>query len=236
MKYLFVSFCVLFLYISAFAQTKAPVCYCPTASKWGPKYEKGTKANRIFDLGNGQSIALCGYAEKKLIRGKTLYSEFVLSACGSADAIGVWGALETCNIETANDTLLVNILKLLPATPKATETYFTWTTERFYYTQMKLKRTITINPELPKYSPTQIGVVLSLYDQHNVNDNSDAVAELADKLLLCALSGSKQAENDLRNFSKKFKNLDGATAESYDNTYRMFQLWQKQGFKSVEVK
>lgn len=89
---------------------------------------------------------------------------------------------------------------------------------------------------MPKYSAAQIAAVLNLYNHQNINDNSDKVAELADKLLLCAMSGSKQAESYLETFPKRFKNLDGATAESYDNTYRMFQLWQKQGFKTVELK
>jgi len=237
MKNIVLFFAALFLCFSSFAQKSAPGCYCPTKGLKGmpSPYKPNTKATRIFDLGNARSIALCGYEEKKLIKGKILYSGFVLSVCGSDRPIDFWGETKYCDIKQNKDTLYVETLTELPATPTGKETLTAWTIERFYFAGDKLKRTLTVDPKLPKYSAAQIATVFKLYAT-TADDNSDKVAELADKLFICAISGSKQAGKYLETFKTKFTRLDGATAESYDYTFGMFKLWQKQGYKTVDIK
>jgi len=63
----------------ASAQKPAPVCKCLDTTF----VSTAAKPLKIFHFSNGRSIGLFGYEETKLIRGKTLYSEFVLSECGT---------------------------------------------------------------------------------------------------------------------------------------------------------
>lgn len=186
----------------------------------------GAKPIKIFRFSNKKSVGLFGYEETTLIKGKTLYSEFVLSECGAKKVIKFWGAVLTCDVTFANDTVYVKTLYDFPVGKGMKPMYLPWTIERIYFSGSKATRNLMINPAIPKYTPAQIARVQSQY-RHAPNANSDATVDLADKLLICAMSGSKKAKYLLVNFPKKFTTLDGAPAEEYDTIMRMLNLWGK---------
>jgi len=139
----------------AWAQKPAPVCKCPKT----PWVTPGTKPTRIFHFSNGRSIGLIGYEETKLIRGKTLYSEFVLSEWGAKKIIKFWGAVLTCDVTFANDTVYVKTLYDFPVGRAMKPEYLPWTIERIYFSMLrhskhsggKAVRNLTINLIRPKY-------------------------------------------------------------------------------------
>jgi len=208
--------------VFAFAQKPAPVCKCPETMY----VSAGTKPSKMFNFSNGRSIGLFGYEETELIKGRTLYSEFVLSVCGAKKIIRFWGAVETCDVSFAHDTLYVKTLYDFPVGKNMKPEYLPWTIERIYFSGGGAVRDLTIDPAIPRYTPTQSAKVLSLY-RHTPNENGDATIDLADKLLVSAMSGSKKAKYLLVNFHKKFTMLDGHPAEEYDTIMGMLNLWDK---------
>jgi hypothetical protein len=210
---------LIFIPVFVFGQNKSSNCKCP------PPYSN-LKAERIFHLTPHHSIALCGYTDTETIKGKKLYSEFTLSVCGSNKAIDFWGAIITCNVRTSKDTLIVETFGNLPVGKAMRYKQTVWRIEYFWFEHNILLRNSIVNPKLPKYTREQIANVLSLYD-HTPNLNEGKTNELADKLLISTLSGSKIAEYYLTNFRKKFTHLDGVNLESYDVTMRIFNLWKK---------
>lgn len=215
---------ILLVLIPAFAsaQKPAPVCKCPDTTF----VSSAAKPLKIFHFSNGRSIGLFGYEETKLIRGKTLYSEFVLRECGAKKIIDFWGAVLTCDVTFAHDTVYVKTLYGFPVGRAMKPEYLPWTIERIYFSGGKAIRKLAINPAIPKYTPAQVVLVFSQY-QHAPNENSDATIDLADKLLISTMSGSKKAKYLLVNFPKKFTTLDGAPAEAYDTIMGMLGLWEK---------
>ncbi|MGF7079142.1 hypothetical protein [Mucilaginibacter sp. UYCu711] len=204
----------------ALGQHHTPDCKCPV------NQYAGTSPAAIFHLANGRSIALCGSEVTDIIKGKTLYSEFVLSVCGSNKLIKFWGATDICNIRTLKDTLFVETLVNLPVGKAMSYRETIWTTERIYFIKGKLKRDSAVNFAIPKYNPSQISAVLNLYNKTK-DQNSVKTGELIDKLFISTISGSRQARTLLINFHKKFTLLDGYVAEQYDDVIRMLNLWDK---------
>jgi hypothetical protein len=219
----------LLLMISCFAsaQKSAPVCKCPKTF-W---VAAGAKPAKIFHFSNNRSIGLYGGADTEIIKGKTLYSEFVLAACGAKKIIKFWGAMLTCDVKMANDTLYVNTLYPFPIGKAMKPHYIPWTIELIYFTGSEATRDSLINPNIPKYTPAQIARVFSQY-QHTPNANNDTTIDLAEKLFISTLSGSKKAKYYLLNFHKKFTTLDGVYQEEYDTIMRMLKLWEKMSVQS----
>jgi hypothetical protein len=220
MKILFIPLLLIITVVNTFGQSNKPLCKC-AASQY-----TDTKPDTIFNLSNNVSIALCGYRETEEVRGKILFSEFVLSVCGSKKIIDFWGAVKLCNVRALKDTLFVETLTELPIGKNMTYKKAIWTVERFYFIKSKLKRDLMVNPAISKYTSDQISIVLKLYDQTK-NQNSDKTAELIDKLLISTISGSAKARNLLINFRKKFTLLDGHIFEQYDDAISMLYSWDK---------
>jgi hypothetical protein len=213
---------LMFLPVFTSAQKPMPICTCPKTM-----YESaGTKPAKIFHFSNNRSIALYGYKDTGIIKGKTLYSEFVLAECGAKKIIDFWGAVQICDVTFARDTLYVKTLYNFPVGKDMKPKYLPWTIERIFFSGGKSVRDLTINPAIPRYTAAQISKVLDLY-RHTPNTNEDATVDLADKLLISAMSGSKKAKYLLVKFPKKFTTLDGATAEGYDTILSMLKLWEK---------
>jgi hypothetical protein len=204
------------------AQKSDPVCRCPETMF----VQAGTKPTKIFHFSNNRSIALYGGTQTEIVKGKTFYQEFILTVCGAKKIIKFWEAVLICDVKMANDTLYVNTLYDFPIGKAMKPRYIPWTIERVYFTGNKTTRDSMINPHIPKYTPAQIAWVLNQY-QHTPNANNDATIDLADKLFICTLSGSKKAEYYLVNFHKKFTTLDGIYQEEYDTIIRMLKLWEK---------
>lgn len=166
------------LSISASAQNDILTCSCP-------KIYTDTKPAAIFHLSNGKSIALCGSKESDYIKGKTLYSEFVLSVCGSNKIIKFWGAVQICNVRVSSDTLYVEELVDLPIGPKMAYKKIAWNIDRIYFVNNKIKRDSLVNPRIPKYNSSEIAHVLNIY-KATKNQNEFRTAALIDKLLSVA--------------------------------------------------
>ena len=220
MKHL--NFCLICLSISyfSFGQTNNIDCKCPLSMY------SGRKADTIFFLPNKFSIALCGYKDTGIIKGRVLYREFVLSVCGSNKIIKFWGAMQVCHLKTMKDTVIVESLVDLPVGKYMRYKETVWTIEHIYFVKGKIVRDSVINLKLPKYSQSQISNVLSLYN-HSPDANNDNTSELADKLFISTISNSKKAKNYLINFRNKFTNLDGVYLEEYDTIIRMLKLWEE---------
>jgi hypothetical protein len=109
-RYLVVVFLLLFLSSFSYGQTQQPACNCPP-NKFGLS---DAKADTVFHLSNGKSVALCGYRNTNVVKGRTFYSEFVLAACGEAQVIKFWGATLVCQLHVHRDTLIVETLERLP--------------------------------------------------------------------------------------------------------------------------
>jgi len=206
----------------AWAQKPPAVCKSPDTMYITP----GTKPTKIFNFSNNRSIGLIGYEDTKLIKGKTVCQEFVLTECGAKRIIKFWGAVLTCAVTFANDTVYVKTLYDFPLGKHMKPKYLPWTIERIYFSGSKAVRDLTINPAIPRYTPAQIAKVLNLY-QHTPNENGDVTIDLANKLLICVMSGSIKAKYLLVHFQKKFTTLDGAPAEGYDTIMGMLGLWEK---------
>jgi hypothetical protein len=204
----------------AYCQMK-PACNCP---KTVYAY---TKADTVFSLTNGKRIALCGYRDTETIKGKLLFSEFVLSPCGQSHIIKFWGAVETCTLRVVKDTLFVEKLVSLPVGKNMSEQYTVWTVEPIYFVGNRVVHTFKISSHLPTYNPGQIRSVLQAYN-HTLNRNTETVTQLAYRLLISAISGSKKAHLYLTTFRQKFTKLDGDYLEEYDEAMRMLKLWNTQ--------
>jgi len=228
--------CLLLLFsLSVFAQKNDATCNCPVLNNIGiPPYPLNTKATRTFHLPNNTNIILCGYTDTSVVKGKALFSEFTLSECGTNDVLGFWGAVLSCNVKVNNDTLLVERLEPLPIGKSMKTEFRPWTTERIYYVNAELVNDIQIDPRIPKYTTSQIASVLKLYSR-TPNKNNDSLSELADKLLICVLSGSKEAERYLLNFKNKFTMIDGEVEEGYDTTLRMLKFWETHHYDVIKI-
>jgi hypothetical protein len=204
--------------VFAFGQNRTPACKCPTSMY------SGTKADTIFHLSGNASIVLCGGKDTGIIKGKVLYSEFVLSVCGSDKIIKFWGALQLCNLKVRKDRLIVETMVYLPVGKSMAYQETVWTIEHIGVVKNKVVRDSVINPQLPKYIKSQVNGVLNLY-KSTPNLNNDKTIELADRLFVSAISNDKKARYYLLNFKNKFTNLDGVYAEEYDTIISMLKLW-----------
>jgi hypothetical protein len=187
-----------------------------------------TQADTVFNLSGNVSIALCGSKDTGIIKGKVLYSEFILSVCGSNKIIKFWDAVTLCNVKTAKDNLLVETIVNLPVGKSMRYEETIWTIERIHVIKGKTVRDSIINPKIQKYTQLQISNVLDLYNLSS-NENNDHTIELADKLFICIISGSEKARVLLTNFRNKFTNLDGIYLEEYDSILRMLKQWEVNG-------
>lgn len=224
MKYLCLTVLNITLVLVVFGQKLHPNCSCPKTI-----YAE-THPDTVFYLTNGKSIALCGNRDIETVKGKTLYSEFVLSPCGSDKIIKFWGALKLCQITVVKDTLIVQELINLPVGKNMSYLETIWTVEHIYYDRGIPVTDLCINPQFPKYNESQKNKVLILY-KHSPDVNNDNTIEIADKLFISTISGSQQARNYLINFRNKFKTLDGVYLEGYDDLIRMLKLWDSKNRK-----
>jgi hypothetical protein len=211
---------LIILKFSVNAQSISPTCKCASS------IYTGTKADTVFHLTKNNYIALCGYRDLGAIKGRILYSEFVLSACGSKKIIKFWDAVTLCDLTVLKDTLFVNTIVDLPVGKGMAYEKVYWLIERIYFKKGRIIRDSIVNKAIPKYTPTQIASVLKLYNK-TPDQNSEKTALLMDRLLVAAVSGSKQAKYYLTNFHGKFTQLSGVIFEQYDTDFKMLKEWKK---------
>ncbi|MFI5163191.1 MAG: hypothetical protein ACHQHN_18070 [Sphingobacteriales bacterium] len=221
----------LFLLLGAIlflSKAQSQNCNCP-ANEFG--YPTAKKADTVFHLSNGRSIALCGY--KDTIKGRAFYSEFVLAACGEGHVIKFWGAVLNCKLHVHKDTLIIETVDSLPTGKNMQYKWTVWAIEQVYFKNGKAVKDFRINRQILKYDAQEIQSALKLYEQgikkdadsHDLNRVNDVNMETADKLFMSAISGSQQARSYLMTFRKHFGGLSGAYLEWWVDDMRKLKLW-----------
>ncbi len=198
------------------AQSTDASCNCPE-NKLAP-----TKADTVFRFSSSEAIALCGYRMNN--EKQDLFSEFVLSLCGSDTIIDFWDALELCDVALMDDTLFVNHITSLPTGDNFELVPQAFLIERLYFFDNKLIRKKDVNRAVNTYKPTQIEQVLEAYRQAD-SRLDDQKMLLANRLYVAAISGSKEARGYFLTFSDRFDALDGAYAEEYHFLQRLLKAW-----------
>ncbi|WCT14241.1 hypothetical protein [Mucilaginibacter jinjuensis] len=146
--------------VYASAQSKKPACSCPDGNIAG-----------TFGIGHQHIFVVCGSKDATTFKGRTVFSEFSLSLCGAAQPLNRWGADQLCQIHIKADTLLVEELVSLPAGSAATEQLVLWRTDHIYFTRGKVTQRMSINRDLPRFTPGQIAATLASYGKTpNVNN------------------------------------------------------------------
>src|SRR5690348_2710997 len=120
---------VLVLIIASFSYAQTQNCNCP-ANKFG--YPTAKKADTVFHLSNGKSIALCG-SRDTLPTNRVFFREFMLSVCGDKNVIKFWDAVLTCQVKVKKDTLIVETVDSLPTGKNMRYKWTVWTIERIYF-------------------------------------------------------------------------------------------------------
>jgi hypothetical protein len=173
-----------------------------------------------FEFSNGKKVLLCGYVEEQ--NRKKIYSEFVISECGTDSIIDFWSAVESYEVEFEADTLKLVKLKVLAIADSRALERSPWLTENFYYKGNILKRELRLNPKV-RYSKNQIDETLKEYESTIWKTQNTSLSEeynddkmlLANRLMIAAISGSSKADSYFKDFDYKFK-PDGAYAEWYE--------------------
>lgn len=217
----------LILVIASLAHAYSQTCNCPP-NKFG--YPEAKKADTVFHLSNGRSIALCGYKDTEVAKGRTLFSEFVLAGCGEKNIIKFWGAVKLCQLHVNRDTLLIETLDSLPTGKNLQYKWTVWTIERVFFKEGRAVKDFNINRQITRYSEQQVQAVLkeseqAIFSAADANAVNNVDMEIADKLFICALSGSKQARAYLNGFDKHFGGLSGEYLEWYNDLVRKLKEW-----------
>ncbi len=192
-------------------------CLCPESTL------ADSKVDTVFKLCNNREIALCGSRSNDST--PPIFSEFVLSECGSDSIIDFWGATENCRLDIDNDTLQVHTLVNLPTGKNFNFQMTVWTTEMIFYYKDRLLRQLLVNRQIHKYNNDEINILLRNYETTE-KKISDTTMELTCKLLIAALSGSKTAEKYFRESKTIYGALDGGYSEEYSDMVAMLDLWQ----------
>ena len=220
MKRLFtiVSLFISFVHLT-YGQSDLKTCTCPKTDL------ADSKADTVFKLSNGKSIALCGYRneESKPVN----FSEFVLAVCGQDQIIDFWGATQTCFVKTKKDTLIVETLVNLPVGKNLSFKQVVWGTDRIYFKDQTAVKSYSVNKKTPKYNKANILEVLKEFEAAK-GSMDEKKMELTNKLFIAALSSSPTALKYFKQMEFKFGELDGAFAEEYHDLTAMLALWDKQ--------
>ncbi|MFD2966428.1 hypothetical protein [Sphingobacterium bambusae] len=191
-------------------------CHCPE-NKFA-----STEADTVFRFSSHEGIALCGYRLQD--EGQMLFSEFVLTVCGTDTIIDFWDALELCDVSLEDDTLYVNHITSLPTGDNFALVPQIFLIERMYFLNGKLLRTKDVNRTVSTYEPAQIEQVLTAYRQID-SRLDDKTMLLANMLYVATISGSEEARRYFSEFDNRFEELDGAYAEEYHFLQRLLQAW-----------
>jgi hypothetical protein len=219
----------LILSVANFSYSQSQNCNCPP-NNFGLS---NVKADTVFHLSNGKSIALCGSREVNLAKNRLFFQEFVLSVCGEKKIIKFWDAVLVCQLRIKKDTLIVETLDSLPTGKNMQYKWTVWTIERIYFKNNKTVKDFGVNRQIPQYSAQEIQSALKQYERavkkdeatNNPNRVNNVNMEIADKLFISAISGSKQAATYLKAFKNHFGGLSGEYLEWWVDLMRKLKLW-----------
>jgi hypothetical protein len=200
------------------AQINKPDCNCPV------KRNISGKADTIFTFSNQASIGLCGPHSKNY----EVYTDFVLFWCGQTKVISEGSYLHPYEVKMEGDTLVVIQKHDLPIGEnlklKSTPFYI----KKYYFNGNTLVDTAYILKDIPKYSTEQIKTVLKQYAGITKNLPATDKVDIANRLILAFASGSKEAENYLITFEKKFGPFDELSGEYFYSIWDTYQLYKNQ--------
>ena len=183
-------------------------------------YTNDLKPYSLYDLSNGNNIALCGYANED-----DTFSEFVLTDCNSKTNFNFWGAMKRCSVEQEIDTLIVKEFAFLPI-DKDEYQIVVWHVYKYWFNDDKqIQQKTYLNPNFPKYNQKQIDDIIKRYQNSNNKLNDNCII-LANKLFISAISGSQEARKYFLEFPIKYKGLDGAFLEDYKELDAMLGIWE----------
>lgn len=147
----------------------------------------------------------------------------MLAECGSDIIIGYWDATITAQIKANKDTLLIEQIWNLPTGENFEYQPTVYLIDHIYKIGNKTVVGSTQNNNLQKYTPAEIQQVLEEYKELS-DELQDDTMEMANKLFIAAISGSKKAHDYFIDFDKKFM-LDGAFAEEYKDLAAVLRFY-----------
>lgn len=178
----------------------------------------GSIVDSMFEFSNGKSICLNGWME--IEDGKQVFSGFTLRDCDTGDKLGVRWDIEPCHLLFSNDTLWVNQLELLAMGENHELVMFPWRIAAFYLEDGSFGYTERLNEDF-RYDQQTIESILEEYETTELRTQEEdeeyvsfQLMDLANKLLIAAVSGSQKAEVYFKEFDTRVK-PDGANASFY---------------------
>ncbi|MES2863035.1 MAG: hypothetical protein V4666_02870 [Bacteroidota bacterium] len=176
------------------------------------------KPYSLYDLGKGNKIALCGYANED-----DTFSGFVLTDCNSKTNFNFWEDTERCSVEQDIDTLVVQEFAFLPI-DKDEYQIVVWHIYKYWYNNKELQQQTFLNPNFPKYNQKQIEDIIKQYQNYK-NKLDDKSMILVNKLFVCVISGSEEARKLFEEFFTIHNGLDGAFYEEYHLLENLLIEW-----------
>lgn len=177
----------------------------------------------IFVFSNGKSI--CLGAAMWIEEGNQVLSAIDLRDCDNGDDLvvrflGELRFLDDRHVSFRNDTLWVNQVELLAKGENLELVYFPWKNSAFYIEDDSFGYTEGLNENL-RYDQQTIESVLEKYEATELRTQEDDaeyvsfhLMDLANKLLIAAVSGSPKAEVYFKEFKTRVK-PDGANGSWY---------------------
>lgn len=173
----------------------------------------------LFVFSNGKKICR-RYGGMEIQDGKQVIWDFILRDCETGEELDGRGALEPCHLLFSNDTLWVNQLELLAMGEDLELVMYPWKIGAFYLEYGGFGYTEGLNENL-RYDQHTIESVLEEYEAtvlRTQEEDEEYVSfhlmDLANKLLIAAVSGSEKAEVYFKEFDTRVK-PDGANASWY---------------------
>jgi hypothetical protein len=200
-------------------------CLCPEGKR-GPVFS--------HEFGGGQKLIICGYAngDHDSVEVES-YSDIVVIDCrddrillsiepGETDL-----SLNMFRFQVKEDCVFIQQITRMPGEPG-----WHWAPYAFLEKKVSLVNgRLTISDwqnifVVPPKTREEIAAFLDAYENHF--DMAGDPMEIPDKLMLCALNGSRKAERFLLEFPKDHsKHFDGALAERYFELLDFYRKIQK---------
>lgn len=190
-------------------------------------YDSSTfKPVKLFSLNNNNILGL--YGEQNIERKDTSYNSVAICFCNKNRIVydmTDFGMI-SFKIKQNQDSLFV---EEIVGIPNGENYKFIW--QPFYITKLFFVKDSLIEKDsykkgLRKYSQSQIKEILKQYKKLK-KTNCDHILELANRLFWAYISGSKEAEINLKAFPEKFGPFDGACAEEWDDLLGSYMQWKK---------
>ncbi|UOQ51373.1 hypothetical protein [Hymenobacter cellulosivorans] len=197
----------------------AVVCSCPAEVP-----QASTTPDTLFVFSAGPAVSVCGSREKG--QAQEFFSEFAVSTCQPRKVLKYWDVREKCRLSFRNDTLTVESVKNLPAGKNFSYEFVTFRIDQFFPRQGQIRHHSFLNKQLAPYSAEEVARVKQEFEKTATLKPEKSI-ELANRLLLSALSGDQQAGVYFRQFPDKYP-LSGGYAEEYAELQRLLRDWDRE--------